>query len=221
MKIIFSTVTLLGLIVFGVSCNNIISKPHDLKYSDNTISIEYYTQGCTKAPAINWGDKKGTFALNKTYRGLSINKENGVISWTNDFFENNKNIKVIAKNYLGKTYTYINFSSKFNQQFLSKIDIDSVTASPIEDVIIKIEDSEKVKMNITINGMTEIIEANFSINNGKLTFSNYTIDNLINGKDIIVLKLKPLKGKSNFEGKILKSKLVNDKIKTNYSSHIN
>ncbi len=213
MKKFFIVTTIIGLGILAVSCNNdddnVIKTPSLLKYSNvsGNINVDFFTEGSTGVPTINWGEgKAGTFALDKSYKGLSINKDNGVISWTKEFLEKLANIEVTAKNSLGGTSQSINIRTKFKDQFKGKYNTDLNSTTLDKDITITMVDSVNGKMSITEEGETKELEITLRAEGGKLS-----IIGTEHGKDETeyILSLKPI-DKLSFEGEIKFIKTVNN-----------
>ena len=81
-----------------------VSSPSNLVYSPASYSVIKGTDGNSVTPTINSGGDSVTYAITSTgVTGITINKTNGVISWTNAVATGNYSITVTASNSAGST----------------------------------------------------------------------------------------------------------------------
>jgi hypothetical protein len=99
-------ICLVTLIVFACKHEIIlsISNPSNLVYSPSSYSVIQGTDGNSVTPTINNGGGSVTYAITSTkINGISINANNGVISWNNTVTAGTYAITVTASNKVGNT----------------------------------------------------------------------------------------------------------------------
>ena len=82
------------------SDDNTIAAP-EVVY-DQELTATFYTGGNSDAPNTNWNGDKGSFGLQKSMIGLSIDPTTGVLLWNKLLPPGNHTIEVIAFNNVGK-----------------------------------------------------------------------------------------------------------------------
>lgn len=170
MKTLSLTLKLLIFTVIFTACSTdvddtSISAPSDFYYPAGG-PIPFYTNGNSEAPNINWGNEVGTFTLNDSYTGISINSTTGILSWNEDLPLNENNVTVTATNSAGFAVTTVLFLHQFSGAFDGGYNNDpsSTTISNNNlNIIFNIDGT----MSGTDNGVT--VDGSWSFNNdGKL-----------------------------------------------------
>lgn len=152
-------VLFLGLIcsVYLTSCSpdiddDLVYAPSDFYYP-GTLSIPFYTNGSTGFPNINWGNEAGIFTLNQTYQGVSINAQNGVISWNEDLPLGENLLTITATNSAGTAETMVLFLHKFSGIFNGGYNSDpNSTVVPSANLMLNCNENET--LTVTDSGET-------------------------------------------------------------------
>ncbi len=151
--------------IYLTSCSpdiddNLVYAPSDFYYP-GTLSIPFYTNGTTGYPNINWGNESGTFTLNQTYQGVSINAQNGVISWNEDLPLGENLLTVTATNSAGSAETMVLFLHKFSGVFNGGYNSDpNSTVIPSANLILNFDENG----TLTVTDSSEIATGNWDFN---------------------------------------------------------
>lgn len=110
--------SLLAILLFVISCSkkDAITTP-TFNYSSTTIEANFYEEGNSKVPNVEWNGNEGLFSLKTTLDGLSINQKNGVLSWTKLLPNGTHQIEVSAINSRGETNLPITLNNTFQGIF--------------------------------------------------------------------------------------------------------
>lgn len=152
-------VLFLGLIcsVYLTSCSpdiddDLVYAPSDFYYP-GSLTIPFYTNGSTGFPNINWGNEAGVFTLNQTYQGVSINAQNGVISWNEDLPLGENLLTITATNSAGTAETMVLFLHKFSGVFNGGYNSDpNSTVVPSANLMLNCNENET--LTVTDSGET-------------------------------------------------------------------
>lgn len=132
--------------------DNLVEPPSDFYYP-GSLTIPFYTNGSTGFPNINWGNENGTFTLNQTYQGVSINAQNGVISWNEDLPLGENLLTVTATNSAGSAETMVLFLHKFSGVFNGGYNSDpNSTVIPASNLMLNCNENET--LTVTDSGET-------------------------------------------------------------------
>ena len=115
-----------------------VSAPSDFYYPGET-PISFYTHGSV-APNIDWRNETGTYALDMTYTGVSLDETTGVLSWNEDLPLGSNIVLVTATNSAGNATTSPNLLHQFSGHFNGAYNTDANPSTPTT-----------VNMNITFN----------------------------------------------------------------------
>jgi hypothetical protein len=143
--------------VYLTSCSpdiddDLVYAPSDFYYP-GTLSIPFYTNGSTGFPNINWGNEAGIFTLNQTYQGVSINAQNGVISWNEDLPLGENLLTITATNSAGTAETMVLFLHKFSGIFNGGYNSDpNSTVVPSANLMLNCNENET--LTVTDSGET-------------------------------------------------------------------
>ncbi len=102
-----------------------IVEPSHFQYLNDEIDISFYTEGTSEVPSINWGGEEGIFELETSVSGISINSNNGVISWRKGIPLGKIEIKILAKNTSGSTSTIVTINHSFSGSYDGGYNLDS------------------------------------------------------------------------------------------------
>jgi len=130
-----------------------VSAPSDFYYPGET-PILFYTHGSV-SPNIDWGNETGTYALDMSYTGVSLDEITGALSWDEDLPLGNNVVMVTATNSAGFATTAPNLLHQFSGVFNGAYNNDANPSTPTT-----------VSMNITFN-----IDGTMSINDNGTTTS--------------------------------------------------
>ncbi|RMA57176.1 hypothetical protein [Ulvibacter antarcticus] len=121
------TVLVMSLMIFSCSKNDdtVVEDqqqeagvPSDLNYSQAQIDVAFYTTGSTSIPSVNWNGEQGTFSLDSTIDGLTINSQSGVLSWNKNLPLGENYVTVKALNSKGWGNTHIILNNRFQGHFI-------------------------------------------------------------------------------------------------------
>ncbi|MDH5597610.1 MAG: hypothetical protein OEY34_00715, partial [Cyclobacteriaceae bacterium] len=91
--------------------------PSDFSYSGTKYGIGFYTTGNSGNARINWGKERGRFYAGRTYPGVRIDPNLGVIFWEKDMLLGDNYIDIIAENSAGKATVQVNLYHAFHGLF--------------------------------------------------------------------------------------------------------
>ena len=89
-----------------------------ITYSNTTIDAEFFKDGNSSAPTIDWGGEKGTLSLSKDIKGLSLDASTGILSWTKELPAGEHSFDVIAVNSAGQASTTITIKNILEGSFV-------------------------------------------------------------------------------------------------------
>ena len=144
--------------------------PSDFYYLGN-LPIPFYTHGNSGFPSINWGNEAGTFTLNDTYPGVSVDATTGILSWNENLPIGDNMILVTATNSAGAAIATVvfqhQFSGLFNGGYNNNPNATTVTTSNL-NITFNVNNT----MSITDSGTT--VNGTWNFVSGKL-FCQYAI----------------------------------------------
>ncbi|RZS99544.1 hypothetical protein [Aquimarina brevivitae] len=83
----------------------------------NDITTSAFTMGNTTAPNVNWNGNRGSFSIENTLQGVSIDKNSGVISWDTSLPWGNYTLKIVATNMAGSYDASVEIHNTLNATF--------------------------------------------------------------------------------------------------------
>jgi hypothetical protein len=128
-----------------------VSAPSDFYYPGET-PIPFYTQGSV-LPNIDWGNETGTYTLDVSYTGVSLDETTGALSWNEDLPLGNNVVMVTATNSAGFATTTPNLLHQFSGVFNGAYNNDA-NPSTTTTVSMAITFNIDGTMNITDDGTT-------------------------------------------------------------------
>jgi len=156
MKLLKHTFKLLLVCLTFASCSSdkddtIVSTPSDFYYPGET-PIPFYTHGSV-LPNIDWGNETGTYTLDMSYTGISLDETTGALSWDEDLPLGNNVVMVTATNSAGFATTTPNLLHQFSGVFNGAYNND---ANPVTPTTVSLSVTFNVDgtMSITDNGTT-------------------------------------------------------------------
>lgn len=124
----FLTVAILSIFIF-TSCSKDDSadvqepqppqsgSPINFSYNTPQVDIAFYSAGSISAPNVDWNGETGTFSLQGTYQGVTINSTTGILSFNKELPLGETVVNVKAENSHGFTTAQVELKHSFEGNF--------------------------------------------------------------------------------------------------------
>jgi len=91
--------------------------PPSINFSSTNFETTFFVSGHTPSPTVNWNGEQGIFSLNSIIKGVTINSNSGVISWSKELLLGINTIELIASNSAGQISINITIENLFKGVF--------------------------------------------------------------------------------------------------------
>ncbi len=111
-----------------------ISAP-TIELSNTNLITNFFTEGETDIPIVNWNGNTGIFSLASNISGVSVDVNTGMVSWSKSLSLDLNSIELIATNSAGQASINITIDNQFSGNFDGAFNSDPtsiVTTIPFE-----------------------------------------------------------------------------------------
>ena len=115
-----STTVILGLMLSCSKSDDGPTAAPEVSYSQE-LKATFFVEGQSEPPQINWNGDVGKFGLQNTVKGISINKENGIISWDKTLPAGNHVVEIAAFNNAGSTSITVTIENLLKGMFRGEL----------------------------------------------------------------------------------------------------
>ncbi len=166
------------LFVATISCDKDDSVPTasipTVSYASPSMEAQFFKEGQSTAPTVNWNNNQGLFSLATAVEGLTINASTGVLNWTKALPQGEHTVEVIAKNTAGQTTISLTLKNPLQGQFIGVFNSTNIfkvkfIADGSIEVIVGTNDNNLAIGTWSIDG--NVITADYTYSNGDWDWS--------------------------------------------------
>jgi len=144
-----------------------------VSYASPSMEAQFFKEGQSTAPTVNWNNNQGLFSLATAIEGLTINASTGVLNWTKALPEGEHAVEVIAKNSAGQTSISLTLKNALQGQFIGVFDsVEIFKVKLIADGSIEViagnDDSNLATGTWSVDGNS--VKADYSYSHGDWSF---------------------------------------------------
>jgi len=111
---------LLPLALVGPGCDaleELSDGAPTVSYPETTIDAEFYREGSSSAPSIDWNGAQGTISLGTDVEGLDVNSTTGRLTWTKLLPPGTHDVEVVVSNAGGQVVVPLTIENPLSGSF--------------------------------------------------------------------------------------------------------
>ncbi len=110
-----------------------------IQYETTNFEIDFFTDGNSEIPSINWNGDVGSISMSKNISGLYVNDDNGVLNWRKRLPLGISEFAIVATNSEGQQTINMVVENKFHGEFIGEYNSDPNSTAFIGDDFFKAE----------------------------------------------------------------------------------